>query len=193
MISSALNKIGFRIVHFGGCLLLLLLLGSGSALSLEPLAYGQVGIGGRHEFTVLRGGLALRAGAGGFIGPIGLEYEATWTADNTFRLAEFRTFERATNWLSLQFRIPLHERFAIVLGAGPGLGWIKPPTRATNGTNRIPSHSFHEYIRGQYVIKDGFFVGLRVDGQHHWQADIVPSPGHSLAVIVCVGIEFFPL
>jgi hypothetical protein len=153
------------------------------------------GVGYRHSLDLKTGGLHLPVGLGGWVGPVGLELESGWANDKTLRKAEFRTYARSLNWLSLQFRIRAGRTLRFVLGGGGGLGWIKAPGKAEEVGGRQASQGAHEYLRIDFNIgrrsELPFNAGLRIEVAHLWQnAVIAAQPEHSISVDWIISFGF---
>ena len=154
-------------------------------LSAAAQARGHMfyGMGWRQSISSDSGGMDFRIGLGAQLGPMGIEYQGEHSTDSTFKAAD-RTYSRITNWISLSAQIPLTNRFAIAFGAGPGLGWIKPPGKAS-GPSRSVSSGIHEFVRLDILAVEasdgGLMVSLRVEPQHLWQAAVLPGVDHGIS------------
>jgi hypothetical protein len=139
-------------------------------------------------------GLLVSGGLGARIGPVGVEYEAVWTNDHTFSALDRRAVERTTHWLTAIGLYPVHERVALGLGFGPGLGHVKPAGDAELVGGRQPAWGLREQLRIEVDVSQRdvlVVVGLRVGAEHHFQDAVTSTVEHAFtsAAYVRIGLR----
>lgn len=152
----------------------------------------DIGVSGgyRHSFGAGAGGLSLGVSLGGFVGPIGLEYESIWSNDHTFKI-DGRVAGRNDNRLNLMVGLGGRGRFRFVIGAGGSLGWIKPPGKVAGPGERTLSQGAQEFIRFDFLLGDddvALVYGVRVGASHRWQSALIPAPDHSVEVALVLAL-----
>lgn len=138
-----------------------------------------VGTGYRHSFGLDAGGFQLTTGVGGYLGPVGFEYQLQLSNDHTFAKVDARLASRTTNWFNVLLRVRAGDLVEIGLAFGPGMGFVKNAGPSHEVGGRFPSQGVHEELRlGLNLSDDDFVIGVRLRGgvEHSWQYAIVRGP-----------------